>query len=41
MLDYDYDAAIKKEESKKKIAAWGEADYFNKLKPILWHLQWL
>ncbi len=27
MFDYDYDAAmLKKEASKKRIAAWGEAD---------------
>ncbi len=41
MLEYDYDAAmLKKEASKKRIAAWGEADYANKLKTILWHFLW-
>ncbi len=31
---------IKKEASKKRIAAWGEAAYANKLKPVLWHFLW-
>ncbi len=31
MLDYDA-ATLKKETSKKRKAAWGEADYANKLK---------
>ncbi len=36
MLNYNYDAAmlLKKEASKKRIAAWGEADFM----PINWSL---
>ncbi len=40
MLDYDYDAAMLKKMHLKRIAAWGEADYPNKLKPVLWQFLW-
>ncbi len=35
MLDYDYDAAmlLKKKHLKKKIAAWGDADFM----PVNWN----